>query len=367
MPNLFHPRSKLDRSTLVSPEISIEPSSSSVIVTVRGRGAVTPLIVKVARRSAALPLVGCTAVTTTLISAKRPTSKKSAERRCLSRRPMPVLSDAARMSRRPKTAPLPVSCPSPLNSVKRPLTFSRPHMFLTLKVMAERSGTMFHTPALSGSLSSVSRVVIVTSSRRAAARRCLIARLLLGPLHGPHRRRAVCYCSAPPRAASRPASSPSCVLLLGSSSGRFTARIVAELIDQRRDLGGVEVLVDPVDQAVCAHPDHDADPHGDRLPGMAGGVQDVLLDEATDRSVIKELPVENLVVTLRCRGDEPVDDPHRPGLVVVAAGAHPPHRNVVAPQSIDCCPIAVLDRREEAVGHGDDGLRGGGGHGWLLF
>jgi hypothetical protein len=53
------------------------------------------------------------------------------------------------------------------------------------------------------------------------------------------------------------------------------------------NLGGVEVLVDPVDQSVCAHPDHDANTHGDRLAGMAGGVQDVLLDEAADRSVVE--------------------------------------------------------------------------------
>ncbi|ETZ79775.1 hypothetical protein L840_0258 [Mycobacterium sp. MAC_011194_8550] len=33
-------------------------------------------------------------------------------------------------------------------------------MFLILKVMAERSGTRFHTPAISGSCSSVSKVVI---------------------------------------------------------------------------------------------------------------------------------------------------------------------------------------------------------------
>src|SRR6516165_7269798 len=164
MPNLFQPRSNWDRSTLVSPEIWIEPSSSSVIVTGRGSGAVMPLMVKLARRSAALPLVGCTPVTTTLISPNRSTSKKSAERRCRLRRPMPVLSDAVRMSRRPKTAALPVSCPSPLNSVERPLTFSRPHWFLILKVMAERFGTRFHTPDISGSVSSVSRVVIVTSS-----------------------------------------------------------------------------------------------------------------------------------------------------------------------------------------------------------
>src|SRR6516165_1521271 len=258
MPNLFQPRSNWDRSTLVSPEIRIEPSSSSVIVTGRGSAAVMPLMVKFARRSAALPSVGCTAVTTTLISPKRSTSKKSAERRCVSRRPMPVLSDAVRMSRRPKTAPLPVSCPSPLKSVKRPLTFSRPHMFLILKVMAERPGTMFHTPAMSGSLSSVSKVVIVASF------------------------------VFPPG-----------------------------LIHQGSDPGRVAVFVDPVDQAVNAHLDHDADPQRDRLAGMAGGVQDVLLNEAAGGSVVEQLAVQDLVATLGRDVDEPVDDPQRAGLVVV--------------------------------------------------
>src|ERR1700757_3771879 len=68
IPNLFQPRSNWARSTLVSPEIRIEPSSSSVIVTGSGSGAVMPLMVKLARRSAALPLVASTAVTATLIS-----------------------------------------------------------------------------------------------------------------------------------------------------------------------------------------------------------------------------------------------------------------------------------------------------------
>src|ERR1700739_3558733 len=46
MPNLFQPRSNWDRSTLVSPEIRIEPSSSSVIVTGSGGGAGVPCLGK---------------------------------------------------------------------------------------------------------------------------------------------------------------------------------------------------------------------------------------------------------------------------------------------------------------------------------
>ncbi len=135
---------------MVSPEIWIEPSPVELPVSVTKTGAVTPLIVKLACSSVALPTVGWTAVTTTLICAKRSTSKKSGERRCLSRRPMPE------------------------NSVSS---------------------------------------------------------------------------------------------------------------HQRRNFGGVEILVDAVDQTVGAHPDHDANAHGDRLAGMTGGVQDVLLDKAADRAV----------------------------------------------------------------------------------
>src|SRR6202022_986050 len=108
----------------------------------------------------ALPVVGCTAVTTTLISGKRSASKKSADRRCSSRLPIPVRNDAAWMSRRPKMAPLPVTWPSALKSVNRPLTLIRPHMFLILKLIVDLSGTRVHTPAVSGSFSSVSTVVI---------------------------------------------------------------------------------------------------------------------------------------------------------------------------------------------------------------
>ncbi|MEQ0691443.1 hypothetical protein ABLN93_14980 [Mycobacterium tuberculosis] len=76
-----------------------------------------------------------------------------------------------------------------------------------------------------------------------------IARLLLGPLRGPHRHRAQAGlpgsssgryaarivtglrldCPAPPRAATRPASSPGSGWLPGSSSGRYAARIVTGL------------------------------------------------------------------------------------------------------------------------------------------
>ncbi|KAF3411853.1 hypothetical protein BIT17_3273 [Mycobacterium tuberculosis variant bovis] len=44
---------------------------------------------------------------------------------------------------------------------------------------------------------------------RVIVKLCLTARLLLTPLRGVHRRRAVLDCSAPPHAAARRASSPS--------------------------------------------------------------------------------------------------------------------------------------------------------------
>jgi len=67
-PSLFQPRPNWDRSTLVSPDIRTEPSFSSAILTGSGTGSLMPLTVKLARSSAALPVVGCRAVTTTLIS-----------------------------------------------------------------------------------------------------------------------------------------------------------------------------------------------------------------------------------------------------------------------------------------------------------
>src|SRR5690349_2064508 len=91
---------------------------------------------------------------------------------------------------------------------------------------------------------------------------------------------------------------------------------------------------------------------------MAGGVQDVLLDEAA----VKDLAVEDLVVALGRDVDEPVDDAQRAGLVVIPAGADAPDGDVVAPHPVDGCLVALFDRREQAVGHVDDGL-GGSGHG----
>ncbi len=51
-----------------------------------------------------------------------------------------------------------------------------------------------------------------------------IARLLLAPLRGSHRRQAGPYCPAPPRPAARVASSPGWALLPGSSSPRCAGR-----------------------------------------------------------------------------------------------------------------------------------------------
>ncbi|VBA29813.1 hypothetical protein LAUMK35_04531 [Mycobacterium pseudokansasii] len=62
---------------------------------------------------------------------------------------------------------------------------------------------------------------------RIVARPSPIARLLLAPLRGPHRRQAQPNCPAPSRPASRAASSPGPAQLPGSFSPRFAGRIVA--------------------------------------------------------------------------------------------------------------------------------------------
>src|SRR5271168_3665326 len=95
---------------------------------------------------------------------------------------MPVRNEATLISRRPKIAPLPVTWPSPLTPVKRPLTLVRPQKFLILKLTVERSGSRLHTPAVSGSFSSVSTFVMGV----APPHRCVplaAARLGVPPLH----------------------------------------------------------------------------------------------------------------------------------------------------------------------------------------
>src|ERR1700733_12836095 len=73
---------------------------------------------------------------------------------------MTVRKEAPGISRRPKIAPLPVTWPSPLTPVKWPLTLSRPQKFLILNLTVERLGSRLHTPAVSGSFSSVSTLVM---------------------------------------------------------------------------------------------------------------------------------------------------------------------------------------------------------------
>jgi hypothetical protein len=92
------------------------------------------------------PPEGVAAVTTTLIAGNFSTSKKSADRRWLSRLPFPVYSDAAVMSSRPNTAPVSVTWPSPLTSANWPLTVISPHIVLLLNVKLDRAGTRFQPP-----------------------------------------------------------------------------------------------------------------------------------------------------------------------------------------------------------------------------
>ncbi len=100
---------------------------------------------------------------------------------------------------------------------------------------------------------------------------------------------------------------------------------------------------------------------------MDATVQDVLLDEAAGGSVIEELAIEDLIAALGGHRDEPVDDSQCACLVVIAAGAHPPHRDVITLQPINRGLIAVDDRGEQPVGRVDDDLSSSNGHGRLLF
>src|ERR1700722_19925879 len=135
---------------------------------------------------------------------------------------MPVRNEGTGISRRPKMAPLPVTWPSPLTPVKWPLTLSRPQKFLILKLTVERSGSRLHTPAVSGSFSSVSTFVM---------------------------------CATPP----------------------------LSLAHYRREFRRVEILIDTSDQGLRTRRDtrldNDAHPQRDQSASCAGRVQDVLLHE----------------------------------------------------------------------------------------
>src|SRR6185437_5275264 len=231
-------------------------------------------------------------VPSTLISGYRSASKKSPDRRCWSRLPMPVRSDATWMSSRPKMAPLPVIWPSALTSVNRPSTLSRPQKFLILKPTLERSRSRVHTPAVSGSFSRLST-------------------LIMAPLLS---------------------------------------------VQNRREIGRVEVLVDAIDQVVGIHGDHDADPQRDQSAVRSGGMQDVLLDEAAG----KQPTVQHLVAALGGDADEPPQHLQGPDFVVVAFRSRPPHGDVVGEEVVESRLVTALDRREQHIGHVEAGF--GSGH-----
>src|SRR5271156_5027934 len=194
------------------------------------------------------------------------------------------------MSRRPKMAPLPVIWPSPLKSVNRPLTLIRPHMFLILTLTVDRSGSRFHTPAVSGSFSSVSTVVMCAAPphrfalhrrrRGSCARLLLIASLCLVVGAGHVRRSFSSLRSASSSARVMCAAPSHRFALHRRRRGSCAPLLRCRLAHQRRDLSWVEVLVDTADQGVDTQLNHDAHAQGDRCTVAAGGMQDVLLDEA---------------------------------------------------------------------------------------
>ena len=102
------------------------PSPTGVTLAFSVSGFVVPLMVSSACRPTVSLSMTSAAVTTTLMSGNFSASKKSAECRCASRLPIPVRSDAALMSMWPETVWGAVTWPSPLNSVKRPLTGTMP-------------------------------------------------------------------------------------------------------------------------------------------------------------------------------------------------------------------------------------------------
>src|SRR5262245_40140294 len=82
-----------------------------------------------------------------------PLSKKSAERRCLSRLLFFVSMDAAATVMAPLTSPVGETVPFPLTSRKTPFTGARPHRLLLFSRMLDLRGSRIHAPARAASFS----------------------------------------------------------------------------------------------------------------------------------------------------------------------------------------------------------------------
>src|SRR5262245_17581778 len=82
-----------------------------------------------------------------------PLSKKSAERRCVSRWVLLVSMDAAATVTVPLTWPVGETVPFPLTWRKTPFTGIRPHMFLLCSRMLDLRGSRTHSPARAPSFS----------------------------------------------------------------------------------------------------------------------------------------------------------------------------------------------------------------------
>jgi len=82
-----------------------------------------------------------------------PLSKKSVERRCVSRRVFFVSMEAAATVRVPLTSSSGETVPFPLTSRKTPFTAARPHMLLLFSRMLDVRGSRIQSPARAPSFS----------------------------------------------------------------------------------------------------------------------------------------------------------------------------------------------------------------------
>src|ERR1700758_3562932 len=146
MPAMLPLTPSCSRSTVVV-VVSRPPPSAR---TGRGSATVLPRIDRSALTFRPSPSAGSTSWTVTVMSGGFSASKKSADRRWLSRGLIPVVTDAALTSIRPVTIPPASMWPSPLNLVKRPLTFISPHIVLFLNENDDRFGSNVHVPTACG-------------------------------------------------------------------------------------------------------------------------------------------------------------------------------------------------------------------------
>lgn len=126
-------------------------------------------------------LAGSAPLTVTTTSPWLSAAKKSADRRCLSRCLLPVLSELTSIVSRPVIAPSALTLPSPVTAPNMPCTVTAPQKCFTRNSTREPAGSSTHWPVTVPSANSASASAGATGPADPPARPCSLTDPLLPP------------------------------------------------------------------------------------------------------------------------------------------------------------------------------------------